>query len=583
MAYHGQSSHADALKHKTEPPGGTTSQTLPRITLPPLDDPHKQIRLLKLDAAEFDDEIRCTVLTCELSSAPEFNAISYTWGPEQPRREILVDGTRFPIRENCHYAIQQARHHASSLPVWLDSICINQDDLAEKSAQVGFMGEVYAKAETVLACVGPSDEASDALATQLKLLSEMFGLSLMSDAFGTTSAFEYVQSLPKGEQHALVKIQNDFSARSYFHRVWIVQELFEGWGRISVLCGLSLWPWNLIERFGHVTHSINYGRGRIANRISEIERFNDDAPTIWSEALEFTAKLLCTDPRDRIYGMIRLIDWEASRVPRLIPDYELSLLQIVMGLARHGQSTDVAVFRDLILSMHLPQSDFLCGSSAPTKPPHEVVDWAAAVHDTHVVRVRDNGQLYVDQKFAAPGKSWNDMSDPRFRQLFDGHELVEIFGPTGVVALACAGTLPGDILFLTGFSDAVVRPVSQQCEYQVVGRAMLSPAGNRFMVAESDCSPSCDCTPATRNWYHVIDSTVHFQAPVQHVIRHIYGRNTQQLLSIAKRPESRPRPLQPLDIPVVGSIMRQKIVRVQRNRPIPLSVKLNAVRKLSRH
>ncbi|KAH7025183.1 heterokaryon incompatibility protein-domain-containing protein [Microdochium trichocladiopsis] len=142
-----------------KPARGTNSQDLPNAFLPPLDDASKQIRLLKVEPAGFADEIRCTIASCELGEVSAFNAISYTWGPEQPQREIFIDGLRFPVRQNCHYALQQARQYRSSIPIWIDSVCIDQDDLYEKSAQVGIMGDVYARAATVLACIGQSDAA----------------------------------------------------------------------------------------------------------------------------------------------------------------------------------------------------------------------------------------------------------------------------------------------------------------------------------------------------------------------------------------------------------------------------------------
>jgi hypothetical protein len=39
----------------------------------------------------------------------------------------------------------------------MDSICINQDDTNEKSVQVGTMGDIYARAEQVIVCIGADD------------------------------------------------------------------------------------------------------------------------------------------------------------------------------------------------------------------------------------------------------------------------------------------------------------------------------------------------------------------------------------------------------------------------------------------
>lgn len=54
--------------------------------LPPMHDPSKEIRLLQVEPAEFNDKICCTMLAGLLDKAPEFTAISYTWGPEFPQQ-----------------------------------------------------------------------------------------------------------------------------------------------------------------------------------------------------------------------------------------------------------------------------------------------------------------------------------------------------------------------------------------------------------------------------------------------------------------------------------------------------------------
>ncbi|KAH7010873.1 uncharacterized protein B0I36DRAFT_370153 [Microdochium trichocladiopsis] len=114
-----------------EAAGHTDSQDVQNASRPPLVDASKQIRLLKVEPGGFDDEIKCTISSCALSEGLEFNAISYTWGLEQPQSDIFIDGLRFP------------------------------DNLHEKSVQVGIMGDVYARAATVLACIGKSDVVSD--------------------------------------------------------------------------------------------------------------------------------------------------------------------------------------------------------------------------------------------------------------------------------------------------------------------------------------------------------------------------------------------------------------------------------------
>ncbi|KXJ86574.1 heterokaryon incompatibility protein-domain-containing protein [Microdochium bolleyi] len=108
-------------------------------TLPALAYPERRIRLLMVEPGDFDDDIHCRVTTCALRHAPAFHAISYAWGDGKDQRQIFIDGRPFTVRQNCHYALRQARKYSPATPIWIDSVCIDQDNAAEKSAQVQMM------------------------------------------------------------------------------------------------------------------------------------------------------------------------------------------------------------------------------------------------------------------------------------------------------------------------------------------------------------------------------------------------------------------------------------------------------------
>lgn len=97
----------------------------------------------------------CTIEICDVANAPEYIAISYTWGAPQPLSQNLVDGRTFLVRQNCLCALLQARLQGSADDLlWLDSICINQNDMQEKSAQVAMMGDLFEQDKVVFSCIG---------------------------------------------------------------------------------------------------------------------------------------------------------------------------------------------------------------------------------------------------------------------------------------------------------------------------------------------------------------------------------------------------------------------------------------------
>ncbi|VUC38080.1 unnamed protein product, partial [Clonostachys rosea] len=133
----------------------------------------RQIRLLTILSTE--PEISCRLEVANLGDAKQFNALSYVWGDPTVTDTILVNGHRIQATTNLVSALQYApRHlgeskHAMSLKLWVDAICINQEDLKEKSHQVSLMKDIYSQSGVVLCWLGsPSDTihgAMDAIET----------------------------------------------------------------------------------------------------------------------------------------------------------------------------------------------------------------------------------------------------------------------------------------------------------------------------------------------------------------------------------------------------------------------------------
>lgn len=134
------------------------------FTYTPLQDAASQIRLLRVHPGVWGSVIRCDLDAHAFSTAPSWTAISYTWGSPEPKFSISVNGRNMTVRQNCLYALEQVRHRNNGEGyIWLDAICINQEDVAEKGNQVAMMGEIYEQADFVLCCVGPSTDGTECL------------------------------------------------------------------------------------------------------------------------------------------------------------------------------------------------------------------------------------------------------------------------------------------------------------------------------------------------------------------------------------------------------------------------------------
>lgn len=136
----------------------------------PLDPSREEIRLLEIVST--DEPIACRMLTASLqvpARCPAFCAISYVWGDLDATEIITVDGAERHITPSLHSALLCSYYHwqesfpdrwVSSCLLWADALCINQDDLQEKSSQIPLMGKIYSVAEMTFCCLDYDAPAS---------------------------------------------------------------------------------------------------------------------------------------------------------------------------------------------------------------------------------------------------------------------------------------------------------------------------------------------------------------------------------------------------------------------------------------
>lgn len=139
-----------------------------------------QIRLLYLQPLRTKDHqssapwhqcvsLECTFETVHLASAPPYEALSYTWGEEAASVRILLNGEEFMVRPNLAYALAALRISEPCV-LWVDALCINQQDTTERNHQVGMMGGIFRRAERVLVWLGrPSSGWDSSVAGALEM------------------------------------------------------------------------------------------------------------------------------------------------------------------------------------------------------------------------------------------------------------------------------------------------------------------------------------------------------------------------------------------------------------------------------
>jgi hypothetical protein len=117
--------------------------------------PPRHIRLLNVSRTEL------TISHANLDDAPNFIALSYTWDGQQQDQDLICNGLRLKVTRNVLTVLPYLFLQNGPYVIWIDGICINQEDESEKSVQVPLMQDIYTKSSKVVSWLGESDAKID--------------------------------------------------------------------------------------------------------------------------------------------------------------------------------------------------------------------------------------------------------------------------------------------------------------------------------------------------------------------------------------------------------------------------------------
>ena len=218
------------------------------------------------------ESITCTIKHVSQDDDPVYLPLSKSWGNDSICGHIQirsVDGNtcnNFNATINVTQALQYFRQEKISLCLWVDAICINQNSNAEKTEQVLLMQEIYTKAESAIVWLGPAVEDRDAAMDALDSIGTKASEAGMLD-LRKADYIIWPYPDPHGRRSAKKKLIDDLveqdsteypyrafnllSERSYWTRVWIVQEVSVS-KEVTFVCGLRRLS------FRHLTAALLY-------------------------------------------------------------------------------------------------------------------------------------------------------------------------------------------------------------------------------------------------------------------------------------------------------------------------------------
>ncbi len=260
----------------------------------------------------------------EISASDDlvYDALSYVWGPPDLDAPLICDGQHCRITKNLHQALRRFRKPSKRLYIWVDAICINQNDAAERSEQVQLMKQIYEQAEQVCIWLGDEDEETHLV---LRLL-EAHRKKADQPWFHVRTEF----GADAPEWAAMIRWLN----RPWFWRVWTIQE-----ARVAKFAVVYFGPHSIDLAIVDSVLSLHISRDDnhdlaghldeafrlpgLSVRLNKSNTFNYNCSLL--DLLLMSRRHQATDLRDKVYGLLGLVQDMSEQDlqnPLIRPDYK---------------------------------------------------------------------------------------------------------------------------------------------------------------------------------------------------------------------------------------------------------------------
>jgi hypothetical protein len=282
-----------------------------------------EIRLLFLQPGQESDTIECDLISTKLGPATQrYEALSYHWGPSEPKYEIRIysysRGTdqpslrhitrqRFYILGELYSALKCLRDPQKTVALWVDAICVNGEDGEELNTQMSMMVDIFNGASNVCVWLGEGDSRSR---VAMSMIPKVLDLVEVDDLLKTDLTLDELQAFL------------ELTARPWFSRRWIVQEIASA-RSASLHCGKESIHWadfadavallnfkkKEVDRF--VNHGLTLDVTELVKATREMVRLSENGGTVerrWDvETIVSTlTRFQVNVPHDHIYAVLCL-------------------------------------------------------------------------------------------------------------------------------------------------------------------------------------------------------------------------------------------------------------------------------------
>ncbi|KAF1841543.1 WD40 repeat-like protein [Cucurbitaria berberidis CBS 394.84] len=178
-----------------------------------------------------------------------YTALSYVWGAPIFDQAISIEPGFIKITSSLASALRHLRSIENSVILWIDQICMNQPDIAEKVQQIPLMGKIYTNATNTLIWLGDDEDSSSVLA--FETMENVHARLQGSDAQVTPEDFGRLHFPPATDRSWWAVKQ--LLRRPWFTRLWTIQEAFLS-RDLFIECGRAIACWDDFAAWCYLLH-----------------------------------------------------------------------------------------------------------------------------------------------------------------------------------------------------------------------------------------------------------------------------------------------------------------------------------------
>ncbi|PMD60902.1 uncharacterized protein K444DRAFT_628928 [Hyaloscypha bicolor E] len=356
-------------------------------------------RIAILSPGSLDDILHMTLEVRSLDESKlDYEAISYCWSQgigdaieDKWDFEVKCDEVTINVPRNLGRALRRLRYRDKQRRLWMDSVCIDQQNIEEKNCQVARMGQIFATATRVVVWLGEEDENTRSVCGTIRLLAKAGSILEKQDqatiqhALLTKPVCEVAGLRPVSRKE--MQAMGYLLQRAWFERAWVYQE--------SVLASETVVKIGSFEIAGSTIVSMvecrmEYGMsyiGKPENSLAldrayvmflPLKKRSEFGSHFWQDlfwALRARRGAKTSDPRDVVYSLLGVA--AGGKFSAFTPDYNRSWQRLYIFIAK--KIIEETHNLDILSELTAIPTAFV---SAPKMLPSWVPDWRVPLDET---------------------------------------------------------------------------------------------------------------------------------------------------------------------------------------------------------